>query len=411
MSKSDKKCGTFIHGIATSQALDSSGERIIIDGVDISSLVDGNGGVFNYEHKSDTSSQIVGKILEAKKILKRSDCTNDDHRYFWDKIKIPFVYVSGELFDAVDHSGAKDVAAMLQYDEKNKDKKRQLINFSIEGSRLEKRGSEITKCIARKVTITLTPCNHTAYAEMKSAKQDGNEDSDHFSFINDIIMEKGEHVSSVELCKNMPNYTPKRTFHPSAAPENIKVGDRLDPKAPKPEAKPGQYGKVIIKNKEKEVEKVDRLAPEEQRKLKNKQRKFFAQKQPNVTTEDKKTKDKVKAKIRPKRQKLGKYESNVRKALTASAGVGAAPSTLSQGAALQGEELVKLNKKQLKQIVKSVSEEAFQRLDKKEELMQFLNSRFPSLDSHQKMALAKTIAYVREKKHELTLNQLIDDQE
>ena len=62
------KHGTFIHGIGASEVIDSSGEKIIIKGVDVSSLaID---GVFNWEHKSDHTNHIVGKILEAKKILK-----------------------------------------------------------------------------------------------------------------------------------------------------------------------------------------------------------------------------------------------------------------------------------------------------------------------------------------------------
>ena len=101
-----KKRGTFIHGIGASEHLDSSGERIVVEGIDITSLI--GDGCFNYEHKSEEASQIVGKILEAKKILKRSDCENESHEYFWDKVKMPYLYIAGELFDAVDHSGAKD---------------------------------------------------------------------------------------------------------------------------------------------------------------------------------------------------------------------------------------------------------------------------------------------------------------
>ena len=88
--------GTFLHGIGASEVIDSSGEKIIIKGVDISSLtVD---GLFNFEHQSKETSHIVGKILEAKKILKESDCTNDHHRKFWNKIKVPFKLRMGENF-------------------------------------------------------------------------------------------------------------------------------------------------------------------------------------------------------------------------------------------------------------------------------------------------------------------------
>ena len=162
MSKSKRKYGTFVDGIAASEHLDSSGERIKIKGVDISSLT--KDGVITYEHKNEQSSQVVGKIIEAKKIYKRKDCENDRHKYYWDKCKMPFLYISAELFDAFGHTGAKDLIAHLEYDAQGHINKeaRNVVNFSIEGARLETRGSDVNKCIARKVTATVTPCNKAA---------------------------------------------------------------------------------------------------------------------------------------------------------------------------------------------------------------------------------------------------------
>ena len=108
MTKPKTSHGTFIHGIAASEHLDSSGEKIKVDGIDISSLT--KDGVFNWEHESKQSSQVVGKILEAKKIFTKKDCTNSNHLYWWGKIESPFLYVAGELLDAEGHSGAEDVA-------------------------------------------------------------------------------------------------------------------------------------------------------------------------------------------------------------------------------------------------------------------------------------------------------------
>jgi hypothetical protein len=188
------KRGTFIHGIAASEHLDSSGERIMIEGVDITSLT--KDGTFNYEHDSKSPASIVGKILEAKKILKRADCETDHQKYFWDKIKMPYIYVAGELFDSVGHKQAGEVAAMVRYDQldtMNKDQKR-LINFSIEGSRVEKSGQIITKCIARKVSVTLTPCNKVCEAEELKVAPDAKKESDSgsFAFIQDIMSKADE---------------------------------------------------------------------------------------------------------------------------------------------------------------------------------------------------------------------------
>lgn len=218
------KRGTFIHGIACSSHLDSSGERIDIEGVDISSLT--KDGAFNYEHDSKSPSSIVGKILEAKKIIKRSDCENDHHKYFWDKIKMPFIYCAGELLDGVGHKEASEVAAMVRYDQQepiNKDTKK-LINFSIEGNRVEKQGAVITKCIARRVSITGTPCNKVCEAEELKIdpKEEKHSDSGDFKFIQDI-MSKADEPSCQIMKGEIPflykaEITDKAPAAPIAAP-------------------------------------------------------------------------------------------------------------------------------------------------------------------------------------------------
>lgn len=159
--------GTLIHGCAATEHLDSSGERLIIRGIDISSLERGE-GTLNYEHKNDTPSQTVGKIIKAKKIFSEADCEDAHQKYFWDKCQAPFLYIVGELLDGVGHQQAQEIAAMLRYDaQKRKEgaETKNMINFSIEGSKLEKKNNEITHSIARKVTLTIAPCNKKAVAE------------------------------------------------------------------------------------------------------------------------------------------------------------------------------------------------------------------------------------------------------
>ena len=57
---------TFIHGIGSSQAIDTAQEIVDLAGIDYSSLV---GGAFNFDVKSDLPAQIVGKILEYRRIF------------------------------------------------------------------------------------------------------------------------------------------------------------------------------------------------------------------------------------------------------------------------------------------------------------------------------------------------------
>jgi hypothetical protein len=158
---------TVIDGIAASEHLDSSGESLSIEGMDISSL-GGPDSILNWEHGSkDRPSQVVGKVTFARKIMKKSDAKNKREVYFWNKIKKPFVYIKAELFDGLGHSGAQDVAAMLKYKNKDKGKNSRLVvGFSIEGGKIEKKGMQVTKSIARDVAITVKPCNKVCDAEL-----------------------------------------------------------------------------------------------------------------------------------------------------------------------------------------------------------------------------------------------------
>lgn len=176
----NKALGTLLDGIGSSEHLDSSGERISIKGLDISSLV--QSGVFNFEHKSDTPAQIVGKILEAKKIYSEADCENERHLYYWNKVQVPYLYVMGELFDAVGHEGAQQIAAILKYDSAARKAGRKgdnVINFSVEGNKLDSQGQDIKRSIARKITVTVFACNKQAIAEeLTPQKNTGNPKKD-----------------------------------------------------------------------------------------------------------------------------------------------------------------------------------------------------------------------------------------
>lgn len=165
---------TFVHGIGASENIDSSGEVVSIAGLDISSLpID---GVLNWEHKKDLPAQIVGKILKAKKIFSEQDCEDEHQLYFWQKVLTPYVYILAELMDDYKES-AKEVAGMFRYDADRKGKQeRNVANFSIEGSKIEKQGNTVLRSIGRKVTITPLPCNKAAIAEIVPSDVKGPKD-------------------------------------------------------------------------------------------------------------------------------------------------------------------------------------------------------------------------------------------
>ena len=154
--------GMLISGIAASEHVDSSGEILKVEGCDISTLAkDGN---LNFEHNNDDADDVVGKILFAKKIFNDKDCDTDDQLKFWSKVKVPYVYIIGELFDAQEHPGAIAIASMMKYSKSKNEP--MMIGFSIEGSTLERDGMNLTRTVARRCATTLKPCNKSAIADI-----------------------------------------------------------------------------------------------------------------------------------------------------------------------------------------------------------------------------------------------------
>lgn len=211
---------TFIHGIGSSQNIDSSGEVVDIAGLDISSLE--KDGIISYEHENakvpdkdgklvemqiKIPSQVVGKILKAKKIFSEKDCGDEHQLYFWKKINTPYLYIVGVLFDDYTES-AKDVAGKFRYDADNKGKnERNVMNFSVEGSKLPnaKEGMIVTKSIARKVTLTGFPCNKVCIAEIlpiNTKKEDDISSIFKTEFLPEIEIFKFESTYSELLSKN-----------------------------------------------------------------------------------------------------------------------------------------------------------------------------------------------------------------
>jgi hypothetical protein len=415
MNKQIKR-GSFLDGIASNNFLDSSGERINIEGMDISSLA--SDGTLNYEHDRDKiSTNTVGKILQAKKIFNIKDCDNKRHRYYWNKIKTPFIYVMGELFDSVGHLGAQEIAAMLRYDEQilDKEKYKQVVNFSIEGSRLDKKvdanGKEIpgdgnvNHSIARKVTITTSACNKSCIAEKLDPK-DLNE-KDQKSIIDDIINKaettKCEIIKSEDIEKSFfasPKSDDKReqneykkwinTYHK----QNKQQGEK-HPKAPNPDPYGNRKNYVPL--------------PTHQPIKKG----FFAPKggqgKPSGSITDPKTAGKpakletsgsYTKKMAAISQKQTKFtKSNLHKAIIAGCNIGT-PGTSSD-----------LSKEDIKKVCKSIGDENYSLFTKKEELTVFLKERLPNLTDKKRKALEKAIAYMYMKKREKILKEMAEEED
>ena len=159
----------LIDGIFCSQAIDKTGELLIVDGVDLSSFKSGKGGV-NFEHRSGikgTPLDVIGKVTYAHKILVPGDCENDRQKWFYNQTKLPCIYGIIRLFDESGHPGAIAVAAMVR-DAKEHDEPLS-IGFSIEGETLERDPHDpkiLAQTIARDVAVTLKPCAASCVADL-----------------------------------------------------------------------------------------------------------------------------------------------------------------------------------------------------------------------------------------------------
>jgi ribosomal protein S27E len=153
--------GTIIFGIAAAENRDKSGELIQIRGVDDSNL-----RWFNDEHTEPTSMNL-GYVTSHKKIFAEGDCENTRQLKCWNLVKVPFIYVEGELFDNRDHPFAKAAASIIKFAAQNPEY-RVPIGLSIEGGIIErqndqgqtdKEGKILAQTVATKATITVKPCN------------------------------------------------------------------------------------------------------------------------------------------------------------------------------------------------------------------------------------------------------------
>jgi hypothetical protein len=155
---------TKFDSCATNALRDTQSEILDIQGADISDLLAGR-GIVNDNH-SNKLPDVVGRITEAKKIFGPEDCDNDRHRYYWNKVKSPYIYVAGTLYDDEDHRSAKAAAAILKHQFRTDSPLK--LKCSVEGGILE-RGKKDPRVLARTkirgLALTFTPANSNTLVE------------------------------------------------------------------------------------------------------------------------------------------------------------------------------------------------------------------------------------------------------
>jgi hypothetical protein len=154
---------TIIEGVASTEAKDSQGESLDLNGADISALLEGRGFV-NSDH-SNRFEHLVGRVLEAKKVHDVSDCeTAQQVKYFSDKKK-PFLWTKLELWDGHGHKEADAISSIYNYyTQKNEEAP---IKLSVEGKTLERgKGGLLKRTVIKGVALTVHPANKTTKTDV-----------------------------------------------------------------------------------------------------------------------------------------------------------------------------------------------------------------------------------------------------
>jgi len=153
--------GLVIDGIAATDAIDSQGERLSIEGADISALEAGLGRINDNHGKQFSHS--IGRVISAKKIFKEEDCEDDRQKMYWDKVKCPYIYTKAELYDDVDHPNAKAAAAIMKH--LHKANAPISVKMSVEGAVLARKdGGQLDRTKVHSVALTFTPANKQTLA-------------------------------------------------------------------------------------------------------------------------------------------------------------------------------------------------------------------------------------------------------
>lgn len=149
---------------SSSQLRDTQGEMLNVEGADITELELGKGRLNDNHGKGFFNC--LGKVTAAKKIFKAEDCEDDRQRYYWNKVKSPYIYVKGVLFDDEDHPNAKAAAAILRNIHKTDCPLK--VKASVEGG-VVSRGISDPALLARtkihSVALTFVPANQATLVE------------------------------------------------------------------------------------------------------------------------------------------------------------------------------------------------------------------------------------------------------
>lgn len=177
----DIKKSLIVETVASTSDLDSQGESVDLNGMDISPLIAGT-GFLNVDHMPGFSN-MIGHVTAAKKVMKAEDAETPFQQKEWSRLKKPFLSCTFELWSNTEHKEAKAVKAI--YDHYSKKNEAPPLRISIEGKTLERgRGAEnhiLKRTLVRGLALTVQPSNKHTSSEVIQINKSLGLDENHFA--------------------------------------------------------------------------------------------------------------------------------------------------------------------------------------------------------------------------------------
>ena len=185
--------GSRVCGIMSSQNVDQDSDTFIIEKMAIEAL---KGAIVNSEHAKEWRATI-GRIIEARKILKMEDCkTDQESRLFLKNNKIPFLYGIVELYDDAQHTEATELAKIIEF---HKSERSPLpCFFSVEVEPVSVSSQRVYNLsVARRVALVRSPANKACIVEPYEAGSPAFSKSEKESVVSKSKEEVDEQLSRI----------------------------------------------------------------------------------------------------------------------------------------------------------------------------------------------------------------------
>lgn len=168
------KKNLIVEGVLTAQVPDTAGEVLDVKGAHIEDLQTGRAPV-NTEHinpddiKKDGDQNgfqsIVGRVVNAKKIMDEDDCETPDELKAYKHLNVPLIWGKIEIFDGDKaHDNARAAASIIRnYDDAGV---KHLIGYSVEGNTLKRDGNVLKETVIKRIALTAKPANKAAVIQV-----------------------------------------------------------------------------------------------------------------------------------------------------------------------------------------------------------------------------------------------------